>query len=63
MIQKTRHKFSCMLIDQTHEQNNQFVKCSSGAVGLTESPSAFRTWMMAGPEQARLLTEIEEQFI
>lgn len=36
------------------------MKCSGGAVGLTENPSAFRTWMIAGPE---LLTEFEEQFM
>lgn len=30
---------------------------------MTENPSAFRTWMIAGPEQARLLTEFEEQFM
>lgn len=63
VVQKTRHKFSCMPIDQAHEQNNQLVKCSGGAVGLTENPSAFRRWMIAGPEQARLLSEFEEQFL
>ena len=29
----------------------------------TEKPSAFRRWMIAGPEQARLLTEFEVQFV
>ena len=62
VVQKTQHKFSYMPIDQAHEQNNQLVKCSGGAVGLTENPSAFRRWMIAGPEQARLLAEFEEQF-
>ncbi len=49
--------------DQAHEQNNQMVKGSGGAVGLTENPSAFRRWMVAGPEQARLLNEFECQFM
>ena len=31
------------------------MKGSGGAVGLTENPSAFRKWMVAGPEQAQLL--------
>ena len=35
------------------------MKGSSGAVGLTENPSAFRKWMLAGPEQARMLKEFE----
>lgn len=48
-----------MPIDQAHEQNNALVKGSGGAVELTENPSAFRKWMLAGPEQARLLREFE----
>ena len=52
-----------MPLDQAHEQNNKQVKASGGAVGLTENPSAFRRWMIAGPEQARLLTEFEVQFV
>lgn len=32
-------------------------------MGLTENPSAFRKWMVAGPEQARLLQEFEKEFI
>jgi len=39
------------------------VKGSGGAVGLTENPKAFRRWMIAGPEQARLLTEFEDRFL
>ena len=45
-----------MPVDQAHEQNNEHVKGSLGAVGLTENPSAFSSsedgvWL----EQARLL--------
>ena len=36
---------------------------SGGAVGLTKNPSAFRRWMVAGPEKARILTEFESQFL
>ena len=32
-------------------------------VGLTENPSSFRKWMLAGPEQAQLLTEFEAQYL
>ena len=39
------------------------MKSSVGAVGLTENPSAFKKWMIAGPEQARLLKEFEQEYI
>ena len=52
-----------MPIDQAHEQNNVVVKGSGGAVGLTQNPSAFRKWLLAGPEQARLIHEFEQQFL
>lgn len=52
-----------MPIDQAHEQNNELVKGSGGAVGLTENPFTFQRWMVAGPEQARILTEFENQFL
>ncbi len=32
-------------------------------VGLTENPSAFRRWMVAGPKQAHLLQEFKSQFM
>lgn len=35
-----KNKFSCIPIDQAHEQNNELVKGSGGAVGLTENPVA-----------------------
>jgi len=53
----------CDAIDQAHEQNNELVKGSRGDVGLTENPSAFRKWVVAGPEQARLLKEFENEFM
>jgi len=48
-----------MPIDQCHEQNNKIVKRIGRAVDLTENPLAFRKWMIAGLEQARLLREFE----
>ena len=35
------------------------MKGSGGAVGLTENPTAFMSWMLSGPEQARLQKEFE----
>ena len=52
-----------MPIDQAHEPNNALMKGSGGAVGLIQNPSAFRKWLLAGPEQARLIEEFEKQFL
>ncbi len=52
-----------MPIDQAHERNNELEKGSGGAVGRTENPSAFRRWMIAGPEQARITNEFENQIV
>jgi len=57
VIQKTIRRFSAMPIDQAHEQNNEIIKSTGGAIGLTENPSTFR---VSGPEQARILKEFEE---
>ena len=57
VVSKTQNRFSAMPIDQAHEQSHLVVKGSSDAVGLTENPAAFRKWMIAGPEQARLMEE------
>ena len=54
-IAKLLNKYSAIPIDQAHEQDNKVMKAYGGAVGLTENPDAFRCWMMAGPELARLL--------
>lgn len=59
---KGKRKFSSMPLDQAHEQNNERVKGSGGAIGLTENPAALKRWMIAGPEQARILTEFDELY-
>ena len=63
VVCKTENRFSAMPIDQAHEQNNAVIKGSGGAIGLTENPSAFRKWAIAGPEQARLIVEFEKQYL
>jgi len=52
-----------MPIDQALGQNNQLVKGPDGIEDLTEKPSGFRRWMITGPEQPKLLTKLEEQFM
>ena len=50
-----------MPIDQAHEQNNAYIKGDGGAVGLTDNPSALRSWMIAGPEVARIIEEFHNE--
>ena len=54
-ITKTDRVFSAIFIDQAHEQNNACIKGDGGAVGLADNPNAFRRWMVAGPEVARVV--------
>ena len=51
-----------MPLDQAHEQNNETVKGAGCAVGLTENLAALKRWMVADPEQARILSELEEMY-
>ena len=60
---KTNNKFSTIPIDQAHEQENANVKGSGGCIGLTENPTAFRRWMLSGPEMARLQKEFENEYL
>jgi len=62
VILKSSNTFSSIPIDQAHEQHNTRVKGSGGAVGVMESSVAFRGWMVARPETARVLQEFESQF-
>ena len=50
VVQRSTNHFSCMAMDQSHEQLNKSIKGEGGAVGLTEDPVALRRWMIAGPE-------------
>jgi len=58
-VQKTKHAFSKIAIDQAHEQNNVVVKNDGGVIGLSEFPCALQRWMVSGPEMARLVNEFE----
>lgn len=62
VVQKTE-KFSSIPVDHSHEQNNALVKGSGVAVGLTENPVAFKWWMAASLEMARLLKEFESSYL
>ena len=63
VLSKTNNNFSAIPIDQAHEQENAYVKGSGGCIGLTENPTAFRRWMLSGPEMARLQREFEDEYL
>ena len=59
VLSKTNNLLSSIPIDQAHEQENAYVKSSSG---LTENPVAFRRWMLSEPELVRLQKQFEEEY-
>ena len=58
-VQKSKHAFSAVAIDQAHEQNNEIVKGDGGAVGLFQNEDSLTKWMVSGPEIARILAEFD----
>ena len=62
-VSKTNNRFSAIPIDQAHEQENSKVKGKGGVVGLTDNPTALLRWAIAGPEQARLITQFEKEYL
>ena len=63
VLSKTNNNFSAIPIDQAHEQENAFVKGAGGLIGLTENPTAFRQWMLSGPELARIQRQFEDEYL
>ena len=54
VVHTTNNKFSVMILDQYHEQNNANVKGSGNQLAL-------RCWMVAGQEIGTIRLELEEQ--
>lgn len=42
VVKKTENEFSCIALDQAHEQENAKIKGDGGAIGLTDNPIALR---------------------
>ena len=61
VTQKTNNLFSMMAHDHVHEQLNAVVKGDGGIIGITENEPALRRFMVAGPETARVLSEVESR--
>ncbi|XP_046379912.2 uncharacterized protein LOC124151470 [Haliotis rufescens] len=59
--QKTTHRFSMMALDHVHKQLNAVLKGDGGIIGITENEAALRRWMIAGPEMARIIHEVEHE--
>jgi len=60
---KTNRSFSCIAIDQAHEQLNAVIKGDGGAIGLTQSDAALCRWTVTGPVIVRLLEQFESSFL
>ena len=45
-----------MPLDQAHDQNNEAVTGAGGAIDFIENPAALKRLMVAGADQARLLS-------
>ena len=61
VVHKTCRNFSALDLDQAHEHANAIIKADSGAIGLTENPSALRRWMGAGREVSHLVLLYETE--
>lgn len=59
VVHKTSREFSALAIDQAHEQTNAVIQREGGAIGITGDHSAFRRWMVAGPEVSHLVNKYE----
>ena len=62
-MRKSQRPFSCIALDQAHEQNNELIKGDGGMVGLTQNPSGLRRWMLAGAETCRILQDFEDIYL
>ena len=59
---RSSNTFSSIQIDQADEQNNELIKGDGGIIGITENPGALLRWMVAGPELARIVKELDNSF-
>ena len=60
VVHNTQKPFSSIALDHAHEQVNAVVNGEGGAVGLTDSPDVLLRWMVSGPEESRMVEELEE---
>ena len=58
-IHNSERKFSGILIDQAHEQNNKRVKGQGGITGLSTNESALNCWIVTGAQTAEMLKQFK----
>ena len=63
VIRKTNSRFSCLPIDQCHEQNNKDLKGAGGVIGLTANPKAMERWLVCGPTLTEAISQFKEQVL
>ena len=59
VVQKSRGKFSLMAKDQDVEQSNKILQTKGGAAGRYENQDALMLFMVAGPDCAWMVEELE----
>ena len=60
VVHKSDRDPSAIAIDEAHEEANAVIKGDSGAVRITDDPSALRRWMVAGRAVSQLVAHYEE---
>ena len=58
-LQKSRHAFLSIPLDQVHEQKNEIVKGDGEAMSLAANSYILLLWMVCGPEVSRLINEFK----
>ena len=59
-VRNSTHAFSAIAVDHAHEQENASINGDGSTAGLTENPCALRSWMIGGPDIARMISKYEE---
>ena len=59
VVRKTDRQFSCIGVDQAHEQNNKLIKIKRGAIGILDNENAMLRWAVVGPILIDLCKEKE----
>ena len=56
------YRFSCIPLDQVHEQESAKVEGKGGVIGLTDNQAALQMWMLlCGSEIAKCLSELRRK--
>ena len=60
VVQRSRHKFSLIAKDQSHEQSHKKLQAGGGGLSdMYDDANAFALYMLAGPDSVRLIDQFE----